>query len=269
MNTALVGCGKMGGALLHGWLAQGVESSFDVLEPGGLPDFVCGASLRSFASAGDFVAHSRPDVLVLAVKPQVMDAVCASLVPAVGPRTLIVSIAAGRTIASFQKIFGAGQPVVRAMPNTPASIGKGMTVAVAGPGVSSAFRDRAERLLSVTGKFAWVEDEGLMDAVTAVSGSGPAYVFALIEVLARAGVQAGLPDALAADLARQTVIGAAGLAESEAQTSAETLRRNVTSPGGTTQAALDVLLAPDGLDLLFGRAVAAAVARGQALGRSG
>lgn len=274
MTIALIGCGKMGSALLRGWLDRGVPGPFAVLEPGDLPP-----ALRACADAGK-VSHLReaaalgkgppPEVMVLAVKPQIMDAVCETLRPALGPGTLILSIAAGRTLASFHRLFGADRPVVRAMPNTPAAIGKGVTVAVASEGVPADRRAAATRLLEVTGPLEWVEDEGLMDAVTAVSGSGPAYVFALIEVLAAAGARAGLPTDLAMRLARQTVIGAAALAEADSATPAADLRRAVTSPGGTTAAALEVLLAADGgLQPLFDRAINAAVARSRTLGAAG
>lgn len=268
MTLALIGCGKMGGALLRGWLAQEGQERITVLEPGLLPDFVDHPRVTHVQTIDDFLKAAPPEGLVLAVKPQVMAGVCESLRPAVGPETLVISIAAGRTIESFHRIFGAAQPVIRAMPNTPAAIGKGMSVAVASASVTQAQKARAEALLRVTGRLEWVEDEGLMDAVTAVSGSGPAYVFALIEALAQGGVQAGLHPDLAMTLARQTVIGAAALAGIEANTPARTLRQNVTSPGGTTEAALEVLLSgEEGLNSLLARAVAAAVNRGRELGR--
>lgn len=267
MTLALIGCGKMGGALLRGWLAGGETEIFDVLEPGDLPDFARSSRVNHFRTGPDFLARARPDVLVLAVKPQVMDTVCQTLSSATGPETLIISIAAGRTIESLRRIFRPGQTIVRAMPNTPAAIGKGATVAVASAGMTASQRAKAQGVLGVTGRFAWIEDEGLMDAVTAVSGSGPAYVFAQIEALAQAGEAAGLAPALAMSLARQTVIGAAALAEAEPDTPAQALRHAVTSPGGTTQAALEVLLAEEGLGALMTRAVAAAVARGRELGQ--
>lgn len=267
MTLALVGCGKMGGALLRGWLARGGDEVFDVLEPGDLPGFAMDPRVNHFKTTADFVEKVRPEALFLAVKPQVMDPACEALRAAVGPQTLIVSIAAGRTIESFRRIFGADQPVIRAMPNTPAAIGKGMTVAVASTGVSEVQKARAGAWLGVTGRLEWVADEALMDAVTAVSGSGPAYVFALIETLAQAGESAGLDPSLSMILARQTIIGAAALAESDPGTPAESLRQNVTSPGGTTQAALEVLLEKTALPDLMIRTVAAAVARGQALGQ--
>jgi pyrroline-5-carboxylate reductase len=266
MTRALIGCGKMGGALLRGWLARGVPGPFTVVEPGELPEGCVRSDVRHVRTVQALEADPAPDTLVLAVKPQTMQAVCESLRSVVGPRTLVVSIAAGWTVESFRQIFGPAQSVVRAMPNTPAAIGKGMTVAVASPGTTPEQRRAADELLGVTGHLEWIEDEGLMDAVTAVSGSGPAYVFALIETLARAGAGAGLDPALAMRLARQTVVGAAGLAEQEPERSAQALREAVTSPGGTTQAALEVLLAQDALPSLMARTVAAALARGRALG---
>jgi len=182
----------------------------------------------------------------------------------VGPSTLVVSIMAGITIASLAEACGGS--VVRAMPNTPAAIGRGITVAVAASNVSAAQRSVADALLRATGSVEWVNDEGLMDAVTAVSGSGPAYIFLLAEELARAGVEAGLPAALASKLARETVAGSGELLHRSELASA-TLRQNVTSPGGTTAAALEVLMGPDGLQQLMIRAIAAATRRSRELAK--
>lgn len=279
MKIGLVGCGKMGAALLRGWLAcagdlapsgRGGPVSFCVLEPQGIaPDLAERTEpgrVAVFTAPEAFsAAIADADILVLAVKPQVMDAVCAGLRAAVRADLPVLSIAAGQGIAAFKRRFAAGQPVIRAMPNTPAAIGRGMTVAVASPEVSPLARDDADRLLRVCGRVEWVADEGLMDAVTALSGSGPAYIFLLIEILTEAGVAVGLEAGLAAVLARETVIGAAALAEAEGQTGPEVLRRAVTSPGGTTEAALAVLM--DGrLQALFDAALGAARDRGRALG---
>ena len=182
----------------------------------------------------------------------------------IGPSTLVVSIMAGATIASIEQVCGG--MVVRAMPNTPAAIGRGITVAVAASDVSPAQRAVADALLRATGSVEWTSDESLMDAVTAVSGSGPAYVFLLAEELARAGVEAGLPPVLATKLARETVSGSGELLHRSELASA-TLRQNVTSPGGTTAAALEVLMAKDGMQPLLTRAVAAATRRSRELAK--
>ena len=182
----------------------------------------------------------------------------------IGPSALVVSIMAGTTIASISEVCGGA--VVRAMPNTPAAIGRGITVAVAANDVSAAQRAVADALLRATGSVEWIDDEQLMDAVTAVSGSGPAYVFLLAEELARAGIEAGLPAELATKLARQTVAGSGELLH-RLETPSATLRQNVTSPGGTTAAALEVLMGPDGMQQLLTRAVAAATRRSKELAK--
>ena len=187
-----------------------------------------------------------------------------ALKPFVGPSTLVVSIMAGTPIAALEAVCGGS--VVRAMPNTPAAIGRGITVAVAAKNVSAAQRATADALLRATGSVEWVDDESLMDAVTAVSGSGPAYVFLLAEELARAGVEAGLPAELATKLARETVAGSGELLHRSELDSA-TLRQNVTSPGGTTAAALEVLMGKDGMQPLMIRAVAAATKRSKELAK--
>jgi pyrroline-5-carboxylate reductase len=199
------------------------------------------------------------------VKPQIIDEVMESLLPVIGPHTLVVSIAAGISLARLAKGAGTDR-VVRSMPNTPAQIGKGVTGVVAGAGVDHDGKSAAEALLSAAGLVVWFDKEGDLDAVTAVSGSGPAYVFNLVEALAAAGVAQGLDEHVAMVLARQTVIGSAALLEADAA-SASTLRQNVTSPNGTTAAALAVLMGDDGLTPLMGRAVEAARLRSEELGR--
>ena len=201
---------------------------------------------------------------MIAVKPQSFREAGAALKSHVAPATLVVSIMAGTTIKSLQETVGGA--VVRAMPNTPAAIGRGITVAVADKGVSAAQRATADALLRATGAVEWVDDEKLMDAVTAVSGSGPAYIFLLAEELARAGVAAGLPEELAARLARETVAGSGELLH-RSDLAAAALRQNVTSPGGTTAAALEVLMGKDGLQQLMIRAIAAATARSKELAK--
>ena len=263
-GLVLVGCGKMGSAMLRGWLAGGAISRFHVVEPEGLPP--------GFAPAPGIAWHTTPDTLppelapdavVFAVKPQVVDAVLPPYRRWARPETLFVSIVAGKTLAGLGRHLGAAA-IIRTMPNTPAAIGRAITVACANSRVSQAQRRLCDRLLAAIGESAWVEDEALLDAVTAVSGSGPAYVFLLIEALARAGEAEGLPPALALRLARSTVAGAGELARLSSEDPVS-LRENVTSPGGTTRAALDVLMAADGLEPLLARAVAAAAARSRAL----
>lgn len=256
----LVGAGNMGGALLTGWLKQGVPgSSVLVLDPSpsaAILSTVEEAGARHLTQAP---AGVKAGILFLAVKPQMMAAVAETLTGLVGPDTVIVSIAAGKTIAFFEGIFGEGA-MVRAMPNTPAMVGRGVTGAYANQRVNEAQRAAVESLLKVSGPVEWVANESGIDAVTAVSGSGPAYVFYLVECLAEAGRKAGLPADLAMRLARETVSGAGELLH-QSPDDASTLRKNVTSPGGTTAAALSVLMADDAMQPLFDRAVEAARAR--------
>ena len=260
----LVGCGKMGTAMLRGWAAAGVASSCAVVEPAGVPaGFESAAEIDWYSSPQELPTELRPDAVVFAVKPQIAGEVVPDYRSWAGPETLFVSIIAGKTLAGLARHLGRAA-IVRTMPNTPAAIGRGITVACANPLVTIGQRRLCDRLLAAIGESAWVEDEVLMDAVTAVSGSGPAYVFLLIEALARAGRAEGLPDELALQLASATVAGSGELARISKESPAQ-LRENVTSPGGTTRAALDVLMAPDGLEPLIGRAVAAAAARSREL----
>jgi pyrroline-5-carboxylate reductase len=260
----LAGAGKMGGAMLSGWLAQGLDArSLGVIEPHPSDE------IRALAAQGIRLNPSPREIgaaaaLVVALKPQMFREAGAMLKSFAGPATLVVSIMAGTTIASIEQVCGG--MVVRAMPNTPAAIGRGITVAVAASDVSPAQRAVADALLRATGSVEWTSDESLMDAVTAVSGSGPAYVFLLAEELARAGVEAGLPPALATRLARETVAGSGELLR-RSELSSATLRQNVTSPGGTTAAALEVLMAKDGLQPLLTRAIAAATRRSKELAK--
>lgn len=259
----LVGCGKMGGALLTGWLRQGVAASdIVVVEPNPVSDLPAG--IRQAASADAVPAGFSPALVMLAVKPQVMDAVAPAYAAYAGKGACILSIAAGKTIATLNRLLGGGAAIVRAMPNTPAAVGAGITVCCANAGVTAEQRAFCGDLLAAVGEVAWVEDESLIDAVTAVSGSGPAYVFWLAECLAAAGEKAGLAADLAARLAAATVSGS-GLLMRQSADSPTQLRKNVTSPNGTTQAALDVLMASDGLAPLMERAVAAAARRSKEL----
>jgi pyrroline-5-carboxylate reductase len=265
-TLVLAGAGKMGGALLAGWLARGMAPSDVVVQdPSPAPEVAELIAHHGIASTPRAEPRERPPaVIVLAVKPQVMDAVLAPLARLVGPETLVVSIAAGRTIASLARHLPDGTAIVRAMPNTPAAIGRGITVGVPNAHVSAAQKALAQELLTAVGEVGWVTDEALMDAVTAVSGSGPAYVFLLAECLAAAGEAAGLDPDLARRLARETVSGVGELLH-RSDLDPATLRRNVTSPGGTTEAALGVLMRRDGLAALLAEAVAAATRRGREL----
>jgi pyrroline-5-carboxylate reductase len=263
-NIVLAGAGKMGGALLTGWLAQGLDGcNVAVIEPHPV-DEISALSARGVRFNAKPKDIGTVAALVVAVKPQMFREAAAQLKSFVGPGTLVVSIMAGIPIASLADACGGA--VVRAMPNTPAAIGRGITVAVAATNVSAEQRAMADSLLRATGAVEWVEDEGLIDAVTAVSGSGPAYVFLLAEELARAGVEAGLPAELATKLARATVAGSGELLH-RSDLDAATLRKNVTSPGGTTAAALEVLMAQDGFGPLLTRAVAAATRRSRELAK--
>lgn len=261
-GLVLLGCGKMGGAMLEGWLAAGLPpASVHVIEPH--PSAQTGA----FAARGVQVGFSAPAsaaAVVIAVKPQMMAEAAPTVAPLAGPSTLMLSIAAGTPIAFFESLFGGAAPIVRAMPNTPAAVGRGISALVANA-AGEAMLPLAEALLAAVGETVRLAREDQIDAVTAVSGSGPAYVFHLIEALAAAGAAQGLAPDLAMRLARATVCGAGELAHQSAGDAA-TLRRNVTSPGGTTAAALEVLMdAERGLPQLMARAVAAAAARSRAL----
>jgi pyrroline-5-carboxylate reductase len=263
VNIVLVGAGKMGGALLEGWIGLGVDPArITIIEPQPSPQ------ITALAARGLHLNPSAPsvraDAILIAVKPQTAPEALAEIGGLVAPGAVVISIMAGRTLGFLAEALPAGTAIVRAMPNTPAAIGRGITVAVPNGQVTPAQRDLAHRLLAATGAVEWIVDEGLMDAVTAVSGSGPAYVFLLAESLARAGEMAGLPAGLAASLARATVSGAGELLH-RSTLDAATLRHNVTSPGGTTAAALEVLMAADGLDKTMERAVAAATHRSRAL----
>ena len=262
----LIGCGKMGGALMAGWLAGGLSAdNVTVVEP--QPEAAAAAGAKGVTVVGELAAvpeDMTPAVVMLAVKPQQMDAIVPSLARFAGPDTVFLSIAAGTTIAYLAEHLSAAAAIVRAMPNTPAAVGRGMTVLVANPRVSAAQRGLCGALLSAVGEVAWVEDEALLDPVTAVSGGGPAYVFLLIETLAQAGIEAGLPEDLAMRLARVTVAGAGELVHRSDQP-AKVLRENVTSPAGTTLEALKVLMAQDGLQPLMTRAIAAATRRSREL----
>lgn len=235
----LVGAGRMGGALLKGWLAQGIAPRhIFVEEPAPAADIV---ELAASSGVTLGIPMNTPAVIVIAVKPQMMDEVLADLVPMVKPGTALLSIAAGRTVAGIARHFPEGTAIVRAMPNTPAAIGRGISALCANAAVTQPQAEMCENLLRAGGETVWVDDEALIDAVTAVSGSGPAYVFLLAECLTEAAKSVGLPAELAAKLARATVSGAGELLHRSTDEAAD-LRRAVTSPQGTTAAALGVLM---------------------------
>ena len=260
---ALVGAGKMGAAMLEGWLALGLDPhNVVVIDPQPSEEIVA-LSMKGIVLNPPAGAVSNIGTIVLAVKPQVASDVLPQVAALTAADTLVLSIMAGKTLAVLQRSLP-NAAIVRAMPNTPAAIGRGITVAVPSDAVTPEQRHRAQALLAASGAVEWIAEERLMDAVTAVSGSGPAYVFLLAETLARAGVAAGLPEDLAAKLARETVAGAGELMHISPLDPA-TLRQNVTSPAGTTAAALDVLMASDGLDPLMRQAVAAATRRSKEL----
>jgi pyrroline-5-carboxylate reductase len=262
-SLMLAGAGKMGGAMLRAWLDRGYDPrKISVFEPRPSPEILALAQATGFALA----APSRPPkILVLAMKPQSLDEAAAGLAPFASPDTLVVSILAGKTIANIAARFPHAPAIVRAMPNLPAAVGRGMAVLAANTAATPDQRAAAEALFAATGRVEWLAGEELMDAATAISGSGPAYVFYLAEALASAGVALGLPAEIAARLARATVEGAGELLFQCPESTVAELRENVTSPGGTTAAALDVLMAQDGLKPLIERAAKAAQRRAEAL----
>ncbi len=254
----LVGCGQMGGAMLAGWREQGLDPSV-VVDPSAAPD--APGAHRFVPSLDDVPGEFRPSLVVLAVKPQT----AAAVLPALSRfgDAPVLSVMAGWTVAGLEGLLG--RPgVVRAMPNTPAAIRQGMSVAFAGAGVDASSRALCDRLLRSVGAVAWVDEEPMLDAVTAISGGGPAYVFLLAELLEREGVAHGLPPALARELARRTVSGSGALLAARDQDAAA-LRQAVTSPRGTTERALAVLMAPPAWPALLHEAVGAAIARARAL----
>ncbi len=262
----LVGCGKMGGALLRGWLKQGVQpaSVYVVdLAPKDLDD-VQAAGVHILTSPDQLPADLKPAIVLLAVKPQFMDDALAHYKKYAGPNTTYLSIAAGKTVAYFKKMLGDNALIVRSMPNTPAAVSRGMTVICRDSRVPANILDLCGQLLTAVGEVAWVDDEQLLNQVTAVSGGGPAYVFLLIEALAEAGRVNGLPADLAMQLARSTVCGSGELAYQSSE-SATALRQAVMSPKGTTLEAVNVLMADDGIQPLMNRAIAAATRRSKEL----
>lgn len=263
----LVGCGKMGGALLQGWLAGGLAPhDAVVVEPNGdLAGELRGKlGVTAVSSRDEIDAGFKPAVILLAVKPQMMAAALPAYKDFASPDTVFLSIAAGTSIAFFKDTLGADAVVVRSMPNTPAAVGRGMSILCADDMASAAQKAGCETLLAAVGETGWVDDEEQMHAVTALSGGGPAYVFLLAETMARAGVAAGLPEDLSARLARVTVAGAGELLH-QADEAPSQLRINVTSPKGTTEQALKVLMADGAIQPLFDKAIAAAANRSREL----
>ena len=259
----LVGAGKMGGAMLDGWLARGLNpKKLVVIEP--QPAKAVKALTRRGLKLNPQGKAAAASAVVIAVKPQTAPEALPPLAAYVGKTTVVLSIMAGRTLRFLQQSLPPGTAIVRAMPNTPAAIGRGISVAVANARVSARQRKLADALLAAIGQVEWIADEALIDAVTALSGSGPAYVFLLAEAMTKAGIAAGLPAPLAARLARETVAGSGELLQ-RSGFDAATLRQNVTSPGGTTAAALEVLMGPGGFDELLTRAIAAAANRSREL----
>jgi pyrroline-5-carboxylate reductase len=267
ITILLAGCGKMGGAMMEGWLERGVApTSIYAVEPNA--DTAAALSqqfgINVSTSADALAAGLKPDVVIFAVKPQMMDIAAPDYARFAGPGTVFLSIAAGKTIAYFENIVGGDAAIVRAMPNTPAAVRRGITVACPNARVSDDQRKFCDELLKAVGEVEWVDDEGHIDAVTALSGGGPAYVFLLAEVMSKAGLAAGLPEDLAKRLARVTVSGAGELMHQSPE-EPDTLRINVTSPGGTTAEALRVLMAEDAWQPLMTKAIAAATARSKEL----
>ena len=265
-SLTLIGAGKMGEALLRGWLGGGLDShGVTILEPNPSPAIAALAAERGIALNPTHASLGAPEALMLAIKPQMLEAAAPAIAPLAGRQTLVISILAGKRIADLAARLPQARAFVRVMPNTPAAVGRGASAGAANASVTPTQRGWTEKLMRAVGLFDWLDDEGLIDAVTALSGSGPAYVFALVEALAEAGEGVGLPPELSMRLARATVEGAGELLYRESEVAAAKLRENVTSPGGTTAAALNVLRASDGYASLLARAVKAARDRAREL----
>ncbi len=259
-KIALIGYGKMGQALHKGWVNAGLNANYTIIAPTASktnPDLY--PSIQAASNA-----LKSCDIILLAVKPQIMATICEELKPLITPKALIISIAVGQTLQNLTTYFSPKQPIIRVMPNTPSAIGKGVSGLVANSKCSATHKEQATRLFTPSGTIHWLDNETLINSLAAISGSGPAYLFYFIEALTKAAKHAGLPDDLAATLARNTITGSAALAEANPQSSATTLRQNVTSPGGTTQAALSRLM--DGeLQQILNQAITKAIKRGEEL----
>lgn len=262
LSLVLVGAGKMGSALLGGWFGRGIEgASITIIDPAPSEEAQMAARYKGVRVNPAIAEVAAPSVLFLAIKPQTLDEAASQIGPLVGPQTLVLSILAGKTTGNLKARLPNATGIVRAMPNTPAAIRRGISAAYATPAVSAEQRATADELLSAVGLVEWLDDESHLDAVTAVSGSGPAYVFLLAECLAQAGAAAGLPPELAARLARSTVEGSGELMYRSPEKAVSKLREEVTSPGGTTAAALTILMGESGLKKLIEAAVEAAKRR--------
>lgn len=257
----------MGTALLRGWINTGLINKTYIFDPGSIPEEFLSEKYITHAKTLDDIPFNDCDITVLAVKPQIITKVCCDIISYLPGAHPVLSIAAGTSLTQFAHHLSVTTPVIRTMPNTPAAIGKGVTALCANTHVSNTQKDIATTLMQAVGETLWLENETMMDAVTAVSGSGPAYLFYMIEALQQAAMQLGFDELTAKLLARQTIIGAAALADNEKETPATTLRQNVTSPGGTTEAALKILMAGNFQEIIT-KTVKAAEERGKALSQN-
>ncbi|MEM6812168.1 MAG: pyrroline-5-carboxylate reductase [Pseudomonadota bacterium] len=262
-SLILIGCGKMGGALAHNWLENGLIGKIQILDPYEIDQKLSTLPTVFHVKHSKDVDVSNVDLVIFAVKPQTLDELCQDLKNIIPQNTPILSIAAGKDTQFFKNHFPRNE-IIRSIPNTPAMIGKGMSVLYADDKITEKSKNMASELMKAAGEYDWIENEGLMDLVTAVSGSGPAYLFYLIEALEKSALKQGLNTNLAQKMARQTVIGAAALAEHEPEISAKELRQNVTSPGGTTEAGLEILMNRE-FDNIIDAVIEAAKNRGKAL----
>ncbi len=272
LTITLIGCGNMGGAMIRGWLQANIIQQAYIYNHEPLADDLMAHGQIHFAPDFSALADhlNQSDLLILAIKPQGMADLMTDISAHIPDALPVLSVAAGLSHAFFAAYIGAAHPFIRVMPNTPAAIGQGMSGAYATPSVSDDSKSAVNALLSAIGAYIWINDETQMDAITAVSGSGPAYIFHFIEALTNAAKALGFDDSSATTLARQTVIGAASLAAAQPDVDATTLRKNVTSPGGTTEAGLKVLMQNEqgNLEQLLTATVKAAEARGKALGKA-
>ena len=263
LSLLLIGCGKMGGALLARWRQSSLVQDIHVIDPNG--EQACEANISWHKDLSSLPADALPSIIVIAVKPQQLDSILPEYQTRFAQSTpLYLSIAAGKTIGYFQSYFGNAARVVRAMPNTPALVGKGMTALCASANLDNASKQLAGDLMKAVGSVEWIADESLMDAVTAISGCGPAYVFLMLESLVKAGMAVGLPEMLAKTLAVETLHGSMHLA-AKSDKSFEQMRIDVASPGGATEAALRVLMQDNALENLMTHATGAAKTRSKEL----
>ena len=264
LNITVIGCGKMGAAMIHGWVKANLIKHVQILDPYDIDDSLTSHPNLFHVKLMESLSLSKTDIIILAVKPQIMDGVCQELSKILPSHIPVLSIAAGKTTRYFQTHLSKDTPIIRTMPNTPAAIGKGISALYATQNITPAQKEMASDLLNAIGSTIWIDDEAQMDAVTALSGSGPAYLFHMIEVMAQAGEKIGLSQEHALQLARQTIIGSAALAEEQSDTPASILRQNVTSPGGTTEAALNILMNGSFQDIMD-ETITAAYKRGKEL----